>query len=73
MNRISKRSKLPLCACGCRQPENWQKQPDKSWDYNVATVGEQPLADAMIAMKAGTPQDIAESWMQLIVNMNRKD
>lgn len=45
----------------------------KGRDYIVATVGKQPLADARMAMMARTPQDIAESWMQLIVNMGRKE
>ena len=55
------------------RPENWQDLPDKGWDYNVGTAGKQHLADAMLEKMGRMPQDIAEVWMQLIMNMGLEE
>ncbi len=55
------------------RPENWQDLPDKGWDYNVSTAGKQHLTDAMMEKMGRMTQDIAEVWMQLIVNMGLEE
>ncbi|ADW18579.1 head morphogenesis protein SPP1 gp7 [Desulfobulbus propionicus DSM 2032] len=55
------------------RPANWQDLPDKGWDYNVATAGKEHLADAMLEKMQRLPDDIAEAWMQLIMQMGLEE
>ena len=55
------------------RPANWQDLPDKGWDYNVATVGKEHLANAMLEKMQRMPGDIAEAWMQLIMQMGLEE